>query len=290
MSLGLEALAAIEGDAWLVGGAVRDRLLGRASTDFDVVVASAPEDAARTLARAARGHPFALSDAFGGWRVVARDRTWQVDLLQLHGATIEEDLSHRDFTVNAVALPVRGGDYVDPFGGREDLAGKRLRMVSPEAFAADPVRVLRLARLACELDLRPEPETLGAARAQAGRLANVSVERVFLELKRIVSADRALDGLDLMDSLAVTTVVLPELTRLRGVEQSHFHHLDVYDHTRAVLGELIELERDPERHSASTPTQCAGSSPSPSPTGSPVARRSGSARCSTMSPSLRRAR
>jgi poly(A) polymerase len=232
---------------WLVGGAVRDRLLGRPTGDYDVVVAADASVLARKLARATRAHAFELSEGFGGWRVIARDRSWQLDLLPLAGGTIEEDLRKRDFTVNAIAEPLGGGEHVDPLGGLADLRARQLRMVSPQAFAADPLRSLRLARLACELDFEVEPDTAAAARAHAPALAGVAAERVFVEIKRIVIADRALDGLALMDALGVTDAVLPELTRLHGVEQSRYHHLDVHHHTRAVLAETIELEHDPER-------------------------------------------
>ena len=232
----------------MVGGALRDGLLGRATTDYDVVVRGDVPAQARRLARAARGHVFALSETFGGWRVVSRDRSapWQVDLTPLNGETIEEDLARRDFTINAFAEPVAGGDCIDPFGGREHLRARQLRMIGPGAFSDDPLRTLRLARLACDLSLSVDAETASAARAHAPHLARVAPERVFMELKRIVIADRALAGFDLMDTLGVTRAVLPELEDLRGIEQSRFHHLDVYDHTRAVLGETVELERDPE--------------------------------------------
>jgi len=243
----LDELSRLADDAWLVGGAVRDRLLNRPTGDYDVVVAVDARQLARRLARATRAHAFELSEGFGAWRVTARDRSWQLDLLPLAGETIEEDLRKRDFTVNAIAEPLGGGDHVDPFGGLADLRARRLRMVSPQAFAADPLRSLRLARLACELDFEAEPQTASAARAQAPALAGVAAERIFAEIKRIVIADRALDGLALMDALEITAVVLPELTRLHGVEQSRYHHLDVHHHTRAVLAETIELERDPER-------------------------------------------
>ena len=153
--------------AWLVGGAVRDRLLGRQTFDLDVVVDGPPEEAAKALGRAGRAAAFPLSDAFGVWRVVARDHRWQVDLLPVNGDSIEADLAARDFTVNAIAEPLAGGEAIDPFGGRADLAAGRLRMVSAQAFAADPLRVLRAARLACELHLEPDPETRAAARARA---------------------------------------------------------------------------------------------------------------------------
>jgi poly(A) polymerase len=243
----LDELSRLADGAWLVGGAVRDRLLGRRTGDYDVAVAVDAGQLARKLARATHAHAFELSEGFGAWRVTARDRSWQLDLLPLAGETIEEDLRKRDFTVNAIAEPLGGGDHVDPFGGLADLRARRLRMVSQQAFAADPLRALRLARLACELDFEAEPDTVSAARASAPALAGVAAERIFAEIKRIVVADRALDGLALMDSLGVTDVVLPELTRLHGVEQSGYHHLDVHHHTRAVLAETIELERDPER-------------------------------------------
>jgi putative nucleotidyltransferase with HDIG domain len=229
-----------------VGGAVRDRLLGRPTDDLDVVVDGPVKDAARALGRAARAAAFPLSDAFGVWRVVARDHAWQVDLLPVNGATIEEDLAARDFTVNAIAEPLDDGDSIDPFGGREDLAAGRLRMVSAQAFAADPLRVLRAARLACELHLEPEPDPRVAAAAHAQALGRVAPERVFAELRRIVVARGALRGLHEMDRLGATPVVLPELDALRGVEQSAYHHLDVYQHTLAVLEQAIAIERDPE--------------------------------------------
>lgn len=247
MSDPLTALRDVAGEAWIVGGAVRDRLAGRPTSDFDIAVAGDVAGAARSVGRSAKGHAFALSESFGAWRVVARDHTWQVDLVPLMGASIEADLAERDFTVNAIALPVRGGEYIDPFAGREDLAAGRLRMVGEGVFAADPLRVMRLARFACALGLEPEAGTSAAARAAAPRLDSVSAERIFGEFKRIVGADRALDGLGLLDALGATAVVLPELTGLRGIDQSRFHHLDVHDHTRAVLAGVIELEQRPER-------------------------------------------
>jgi len=243
----IDVLAETRAVAWLVGGAVRDRLLGRATSDYDVVVEGDPQRLARTLARAAHGHAFALSEGFGGWRVVARDRSWQVDLLPLAGETIEADLAKRDFTINAIAEPIGGGEYVDPFGGLGDLRDGRLRMVSATGFVADPLRVLRLARLACELDLDVDPDTVTAASASAPDLRGVAPERVFAELRRIMIDGLALKGLALMDAVGATDAVLPELSTLRGVEQSRYHHLDVYEHTRAVLARTIELELEPER-------------------------------------------
>ncbi|HEU4701625.1 MAG TPA: HDIG domain-containing protein [Conexibacter sp.] len=233
--------------AWLVGGAVRDRMLSRPTTDLDVAVAGDVEAAARTLARAARAAVFPLSADFGAWRVVARGGAWQADLSPLLGANIEQDLAQRDFTINAIAEPLAGGEPVDPTGGREDLAARRLRMVSAAAFEADPLRVLRLPRFACELGLGVEPATIDAAARQVAGLAAVAAERVFAEFKRIVASPDPLAGIELMERVGAVDVVLPELAALAGVEQSAYHHLDVYRHTLAVLSEAVALQRDPAR-------------------------------------------
>jgi tRNA nucleotidyltransferase/poly(A) polymerase len=231
-----------DGRAWLVGGAVRDRLLGRQTVDVDVVVDGDPERAARAVSRAGRRAAcFALSADFGTWRVVARDHAWQVDLEPMRGASIEQDLELRDFTVNAIAEPIGGGTPIDPLGGMADLRAKRLRMAAPSAFAEDPLRVLRLVRLALELELEPDEQTLRRAGERAHALSDVSAERVFVELRRIVAAAHVRRGLEMLDALGATAVVLPELDALRGVEQNRFHHLDVYGHTLEVLDRAVEL-------------------------------------------------
>ncbi len=245
---GLQAArAALAGqEAWLVGGAPRDRALGRESADLDVVVSGDPALAARAVARAGgRAACFALSEDFGAWRVVARDGAWQLDVEPLRGGSLDADLALRDFTVNAIAEPLAGGDAIDPLGGLADLAAGRLRMAGPRAFAEDPLRVLRLVRMVVELGLRPEPETVRAAHDHAGELAGVSAERVFLELRRIVASPLVMRGLSLMDELGATAVVLPELEAMDGIGQSHFHHRDVHGHTLEVLDRTLALQRDP---------------------------------------------
>jgi putative nucleotidyltransferase with HDIG domain len=242
----LDVLAALGPRAWLVGGAVRDRIAGIDSGDLDVALdGERVQQAARALGRGAGGHVFQLSEGFGVWRVVAHDRSWQVDLIPLAGASIEDDLAQRDLTINAIAEPVAGGPRVDPFGGTRDLAAATIRMVAPDAFERDPLRVMRLARIACELDFTVEQDTLDAARASAPALSAVAPERVFSEFRRIIAADRVLAGLALMDATGAMLAVLPELADLRGVEQSRFHHLDVHDHTLAVLAGVIEVQRGP---------------------------------------------
>ncbi|MGH2865366.1 MAG: HDIG domain-containing metalloprotein [Solirubrobacteraceae bacterium] len=228
--------------AWQVGGSLRDRAIGRSTADVDIVVDGDPGEAARAIAGAARRATcFALSEEFGSWRVVAHGGAWQVDVEPLRGGSIEMDLALRDFTVNAIGEPLAGGEPIDPLGGLADLQARRLRMAGPLSFADDPLRVLRLVRLALELDFEPEAQTLRAAGAHAGGLSDVSAERVFAELRRIIASPRARAGLQRMSSLGATAVLLPELDALRGVEQNRFHHLDVHGHTLEVLDRTVEL-------------------------------------------------
>ncbi len=230
--------------AWLVGGAVRDGLLDRPTADLDVVVEGDVGGAARAVARAARGPAFELSDEFGSWRVMAPDRAWQVDLSPLRGGSLDADLALRDFTVNAIAEPLDGGERVDPQGGAADLAAGRLRAVGRQAFADDPLRVVRLVRLAAQLGLEPDAATIALARDSAPATAAVAQERVFAELKRIVAGDGVVASLALMDALGLTAAILPELQALRGVEQNRYHHADVHGHTIEVLEHAVALQAD----------------------------------------------
>jgi len=231
--------------AWLVGGAVRDELLRRPIADLDLVVDGDVRSAARSLARAVRGPAFELSGEFGAWRVMAGDRSWQADLSPLRGGSLAADLALRDFTVNAMAQPLDGGARVDPHGGAADLAAGRLRAVGPRAFADDPLRALRLVRLAAELGMEPEQSTSALAREQAAGVAAVAQERVFAEFKRILARNDVARSLARMDALELTASILPEVAALRGVEQNRYHHADVHAHTIEVLEQAIALQADP---------------------------------------------
>jgi poly(A) polymerase len=238
-------------EVWIVGGAVRDALLGRPVTDLDLTVRGEPEKVARRLASAVGGPVFPLSEAFGAWRAMDASRAWTCDVTAVHGEGIDADLARRDFSVNAIAAPLAGGEPHDPHGGIADLEAGVLRVlggpdVEHSAYADDPLRPLRLARLATELDLHPTPDTRHLTRKAAPLVANAAAERVFAELRRIVRSERVIDGIELCERLGLLAVVLPELHALHGVEQSHFHHLDVYDHSIEVLRCYLALEHDPE--------------------------------------------
>jgi len=234
-------------EAWLVGGVVRDALLNRPLADVDLAVDGDPERAARQIARALGGPAFQLSEAFGSWRALSRDRTVSCDVTVLQGEGIPGDLARRDFSINAIAVPLSGGEPIDPHGGRADLATGTLRVLGEASYADDPLRTLRLVRLVAELGFEPDAETERLTIAAAPRLIEPSPERVFAELRRTVAAPGVLAGIDLAARLGVLGAVLPELTALEGIEQSRFHHLDVYRHTLEVLERLMEIEADLER-------------------------------------------
>ncbi|MGN6662875.1 MAG: HD domain-containing protein [Solirubrobacterales bacterium] len=233
--------------AWIVGGAVRDAVLGREVTDLDLAVAGDPGAAARAIAKEIGEHAFELSAEFGTWRVVCARRGWQIDVTALRGEGIEADLAGRDFTVGAVAVPLVGGEPIDPYAGLVDLADRRLRAVGEQSFGEDPLRLLRAPRLAAELALEIEPRTVSLARAAASRAAEPAGERQLAELRQLLGGPDPLRGLRLLDELELTAVVLPEVQNLRGVEQGPNHHLDVFDHTLAVLEHTLEVESDLER-------------------------------------------
>jgi poly(A) polymerase len=235
------------GEAWIAGGAVRDAAMGREVTDLDLAVAGDPARAAKAIAREGDGHAFELSAEFATWRAVARDHSWQVDATALRGETIELDLAARDFTLGAVAVPLAGGEPIDPHDGLGDLERRLLRVVSEESFRDDPLRLLRAARLATDLGLEPDPGTVVLARSEASLASAPAGERQLAELRRLLGGPAPLRGLALLDELGLTAVVLPEVEALRGVEQGPNHHLDVYGHTLAVLERMLEVESDLER-------------------------------------------
>ena len=236
-------------DAWAVGGAIRDAVLGRDVVDLDLAVSEDARGAARAIAAAAGGYAFELSAEHSTWRAVAPDDAWHVDVAKLRGGGIEDDLRARDFTVNAVGLEVgaSAAEPVDPTGGLADLERGVLRAASERSFADDPLRILRAARLAAELGFSVEAATAELARAGAGGAAEPAGERQLQELRLLLATPDPIGGLAVMDDVGATAAVLPEVQALRGVEQNPNHHLDVHGHTIEVLRRLLELEADLER-------------------------------------------
>jgi tRNA nucleotidyltransferase/poly(A) polymerase len=241
----LPPLAPVGTRAWIVGGGVRDALLGRTVADVDLAIVVGAEDAAMRLAEAHRASRFVLSDEFGAWRVHGGSLPFTVDITPIQGADLAEDLSRRDLTVNALAYPVAGGELVDLHGGRSDLEARVLRMVGQTALRDDPVRLARVARLACQLGFRVDPETRVRARMDAGEITRGAPERVADELRRIARLPDAWRGFEHLDDLGVLGVIVPELEEGRGLEQTPYHHKDVLGHTLEVIEHVCAIRSQP---------------------------------------------
>jgi Poly A polymerase head domain len=190
-------------EAYVVGGAVRDELLGREVVDLDVAC-SDPEGAARAYSRVEGGAVFPLSERHCAWRVAFRSgRT--VDFTPLRDG-IEADLASRDFTINAIARPVSGGEDVDPHDGRSDLEARVLRAVSPTVFVDDPLRLLRAVRLEDELGFRLDDGTERLVREHAALVTKPAGERILGELERLSPAGfRRAEALGVLGPLGGST-------------------------------------------------------------------------------------
>lgn len=190
-------------EAWIVGGAIRDELLDRPVLDLDVACRD-PRDAAHRYARRVGGAAFPLSERHGAWRVVVDGSERTVDFTPLPNG-IEADLGTRDFTLNAIAVPVEGGERCDPHGGQADLEKGIVRAVSPTIFEADPLRLLRAVRLEDELGLRIDPETEALLRRSTALVSRAAGERILAELHRLSpSGYRRLEDVGLLTELGGT--------------------------------------------------------------------------------------
>ncbi len=238
--------------AWLVGGTVRDYFLGRATHDLDIIVPEGGIRLARSVAGAFGGGFFVLDKVRDVGRAVLRGdegRPLFVDVARQRAPDLLADLAQRDFTVNAIAVPLWAGaaepgaepTVVDPFDGRGDVVRRSLRAVGDTAFVDDPLRMLRAVRLAAELGFSIESSTADMVRGDAHLLPAVASERIRDELMRIVTVSGAWRHLRCLSALGLLPFALPEVAALVGIEQSLPHYLDVFDHTRAVVAHLEGL-------------------------------------------------
>jgi tRNA nucleotidyltransferase/poly(A) polymerase len=209
-------------EAWIVGGAVRDLLLDRPVLDLDIACRD-PKEAARLYARRFGGASFPLSERHGAWRVVVDGDEQTVDFTPLPG-TIEDDLATRDFTFNAIAIPVGGGDPSDPHGGQADLEAGVVRAVSGSVFVDDPLRLLRAVRLEDELGFAMDSATEELLRRSATLVTHPAGERILVELRRLSPAGfRRLDALGLLAELGGTLD-----DRLEAVDDPDFRLVAVF--------------------------------------------------------------
>lgn len=232
-----------------MGGAVRDLLLSRRVVeDLDVALPSGALGAARELAGRLGGAFVALDEERGAGRVVVKTeaRESQVDLTDFRDSTLEADLRARDFTVNAIAVPlgalVREGKarLIDPTGGLADLARRRLRLCGPRVLEADPLRALRGVRLAAELGFALDAEAKRAIRHVASRLPAVAPERIREEQVRLLDLPHASGGLRELDRLGLLEALIPEIAPMKSASQPKPHRFSVWEHSLKTV-EAVEL-------------------------------------------------
>ncbi|MFI2225362.1 CCA tRNA nucleotidyltransferase [Streptomyces fradiae] len=242
----------------LVGGSVRDALLGRLGNDLDFTTDARPEDVLKIVRPWAEA-VWEVGIAFGTvgaqkdgyqievttYRSETYDRTSRKPEVS-YGDSIEEDLVRRDFTVNAMAVALPEKEFIDPHGGLEDLAARVLRTpgTPEESFSDDPLRMMRAARFAAQLGFEVAPEVVTAMSEMAERLDIVSVERVRDELNKLILSAHPREGLTLLVDTGLADRVLPELPALRLESDEHHRHKDVYEHSLIVLEQAIGLEED----------------------------------------------
>ena len=236
-------------ELYLVGGIVRDTLLGRTSPDLDFATSAAPGDTERML-RGWADDLWLTGARFG--TVSARKDDWHLEITTfradqytpgsrhpdvVYGESIEADLARRDFTINAMAVRLPEHRFVDPHGGLRDLRELILRtpVAAEDSFADDPLRMVRLTRFASVLGASPDPDTLKAATTMAEQVDTVSRERIRDELNRLICGEHPAAGLDLLCDTGLADRFLPEVPALRMERDPLHHHKDVYAHTLAVI-------------------------------------------------------
>ncbi|MCW2594515.1 MAG: tRNA adenylyltransferase [Jatrophihabitans sp.] len=243
----------------LVGGPVRDALMGRGCEDLDFTTDARPEQVLEIVAPLASA-TWTTGIEFGtvGARVhglMCEITTFRADRydrvsrnpIVAYGDSLEDDLRRRDFTMNAMAVSVTGDKtFSDPFGGLADLARGVLRTpgTPTESFADDPLRMLRAARFVSTLGVTVAPEVLAAMTAMADQLGRITAERIQAELNKLLLGAAPRNGLEVMVDTGLADAVLPELPALRMAADEHGEHKDVYAHTLQVLDQAIDLETD----------------------------------------------
>ena len=246
---------------YLVGGSVRDALLGGLGHDLDFTTSARPDET-HAILRDYTPATWDIGRDFGTIGAMRRDgdAEWQIEVTTFRadayepesrkpvvafGDRIEEDLVRRDFTINAMAVNVVSGEFVDPWEGLRDLSEGVLRTPSPPeiSFSEDPLRMMRAARFASRLGFRVAPEVQAAMKELAERITIVSAERIQAELSGLLLTDSPREGLDLLVRTGVAEHILPELPALRLERDEHMRHKDVYAHSLTVLEQAIDLER-----------------------------------------------
>ena len=240
--------------AYVIGGSVGDLLLGRIPTDYDIAVTGNPEQYAKKLIAKSDGHLVRLGKP-GRMiiRVISGDMIF--DITSLNGTSIEDDLNERDFTINAIAYDLYSEEIIDCLGGLQDLANKKVRMVSREIFKKDPARLIRAYRIGACLNFEIETKTAKAIKSNTTLLKNIPGERIRVELFTMLGTSISYLYLSQMAISGLLTAIFPDLERLKGCFQNHYHHFDCFEHTMRAYDHLETILNDPGKILPDTSTK-----------------------------------
>ena len=249
---------------YLVGGAVRDYLLGRSINDIDLICRNAKQTALKLAShRNAAVISFEKKADEPCYRVVDRgDKNNFLDISPVRGSSIADDLARRDFTINAMAMRIdstgKPGAVIDPLNGRDDLEKNLIRLTRVEAINSDPLRILRAIRFAAVFGFTIEENTLAVMKNNVALLADVAAERIMAELFKILNTDNSSKFIRLMDSLGILEIIIPEIKPMKGCRQNEYHHLDVWEHSLAALENVEKIIVRLKDNFAQTTKQVAG--------------------------------
>jgi len=244
---------------YLVGGMLRDLILGREkeSPDFDFCLKRGAISFGRKLAKKIKSGFVVLDKEHGACRLVKKisEKVYTLDFADFRANTLEEDLRHRDFTINAMALELGSAllkqdlnnFFIDPHQGRRDLKFKTIKAVHKNSFIEDPLRILRAFSFSAMFGFKIDKETLKLAKQAKEKLEQVSGERIRDELFKIFDSCHAFDNLVMMDKLKILKILFPEIEKMRGVNQGPYHHLDIWKHSLETLRQLEGLIKEIKR-------------------------------------------
>ena len=229
--------------AYIIGGSIRDLLLNRIPSDYDIAVMENPKKSAEKIAKNISGHLVEMGKPGQMiFRVISNNNI--IDITSLNGSSIEDDLKKRDFTINAMAYDVSSGEIIDCLGGLGDLADKKVRMVSSDVFKKDPIRLIRAYRIAACLDFQIELQTTTVISAYAKLIQNSAGERLWGEIFKLLGTSTSYHYLSQMDDAGLLTAIFPDLDRLKGCPQNSHHMYDVFEHTMRAYSHIETILND----------------------------------------------
>ncbi len=235
---------------YLVGGVLRDLILGKSkeNPDFDFAIRMRAISFGRDLAKKLKCGFVILDKEHGSCRVVKKegDKSYTFDFTDFRGKSLGDDLKHRDFTINAIALNLEealiGRDLdlslIDPYGGRVDINNQLIRVVNKKSFSEDPLRILRAFSFSAILNFNIDKDALRLLKFDKDKLSSVSGERIRDELFKVFATDKAYDCFLALDKLKILDIIFPEVKKMRRIGQGPYHHLDVWQHTLETIRQL----------------------------------------------------